>query len=263
MPRDMLTAVAEHWNQSPCGSQHAASAKYSLSYFRQIEEYRYRAEPELFSFAQFTRYRGWRVLEIGVGIGTDFMQWARAGCRATGLDLTEDGVRHVKRWLELESLDGEVGRANAEWLPFDDGSFDLVYSWGVLHHAPDTAKCIREAVRVARPGGTCKIMLYHRCSLTALYVWIKWALLRGRPWKSATWCFANCVESRGTKAFTTKEIQLMLSGLPVQNLRMCPILTRQDRLADRKGLPRLVGLALSRITGERCGFYMTIEFVKR
>ena len=84
-----------------------------------------------------------------------------------------------------------------------------------------------------------------------------------RAWKSATWCFANCVESRGTKAFTTKEIQLMLSGLPVQNLRMCPILTRQDRLADRKGLPRLVGLALSRITGERCGSYMTIEFVKR
>jgi SAM-dependent methyltransferase len=65
---------------------------------------------------------------------------------------------------------------DGERLPFASESFDVVYSNGVLHHTPDTAGAIREVHRVLRPGGTAKVMLYHRNSLN---YWFEIVLRRG------------------------------------------------------------------------------------
>jgi SAM-dependent methyltransferase len=204
------------------------------------------------------------VLEVGVGAGTDFLQWVRAGAQAYGVDLTPEAVEHVRQRLAVYGLEAaEVRVADCENLPFENNTFDVVYSWGVLHHTPDTAKSVAEVVRVTRPGGVCKVMLYHRQSLTAFYLWVKWALLRGRPWRTVAWCFANRVESPGTKAFSRREVERMLEHLPVENVRIQPVLTHQDRLAKHNPLARLVGGLLAAGLGSRAGFYLTIELNKR
>jgi SAM-dependent methyltransferase len=60
--------------------------------------------------------------------------------------------------------------ANANELPFNDGEFDYVYSWGVLHHSPALQKSISELMRVTRAGGGVGVMLYNRRSLAHWYV---------------------------------------------------------------------------------------------
>jgi SAM-dependent methyltransferase len=261
---DLKSKVQEYWNKQACGTEHAASERFTREYFDEIERHRYAVAPEIFSFAQFTRWRDKRLLEVGVGAGTDFLQWVRAGARATGVDLTGEAVEHVRRRLEVYGLSAdEVRVADAESLPFPDGSFDVVYSFGVIHHTPDTAKALAEIVRVCRPGGTCKVMIYNRYSVVAVLLWAKTALLRGRPWRSLTWCLHHHLESVGTKAFTRGEAAAMLRPLPVTNVTIRPYLTVYDRDRDSGRLWAAVASVFCRIGGDRAGFFMPIEFEKR
>jgi ubiquinone/menaquinone biosynthesis C-methylase UbiE len=120
--------------------------------------------------------------------------------------------------------------ADCENLPYADDSFDIVYSWGIVHHTPDTQRALAEIVRVCRPGGTCKVMVYHRHSLLAIYLWIGWALFRGRPWRPLTSIVGRYMESSGTKAFTRAEIARMLSRLPIHTFKIATALSRDDAL---------------------------------
>src|SRR5439155_22213891 len=132
-------AVHDYWNAGACNSEVAVAPKYTREYFEQIEAARYAIQPEIFSFAQFTRAHGRKVLEVGVGAGTDFLQWVRAGAQAYGVDLTDEAVEHTRRRLEIYGLEAaEIRVADAESLPYANDTFDLVYSWGVIHHTPDT-----------------------------------------------------------------------------------------------------------------------------
>jgi ubiquinone/menaquinone biosynthesis C-methylase UbiE len=105
------------------------------------------------------------VLEIGCGCGSEAERFARAGAHYTAVDLTNAAVSITRRRLQLAHLDGCFVQGDAERLPFPDGSFDLVYSHGVLHHTPDTPLAIREVQRVLAPGGRAIVMLYYRDSL--------------------------------------------------------------------------------------------------
>src|SRR5207237_2196386 len=179
-------------------------------------------QPFIHAFAQFTRYHGRRVLEVGFGAGTDFIQWLRAGARASGIDLTGEALENLTRRIEAYQLPApeQLLVADAEQLPFESDSFDLGYSFGVLHHSPDTEKAIEELVRVIAPGGEIKIMLYNRHSIYVLNVWVKHALARGRPWKSLRCALWNHVESLGTKGYTRGELRQMLSRLPLREVRV-------------------------------------------
>ncbi len=104
-----------------------------------------------------------------------------------GVDLTERAVSIVQERLLLREVPGdryELRQADAENLPFADERFDLVYSWGVLHHTPDTARAFREARRVLKPGGTLKAMIYHVPSWAGLLLSVRRGLLRGKPFLS-------------------------------------------------------------------------------
>jgi ubiquinone/menaquinone biosynthesis C-methylase UbiE len=260
---ELKEQVRAFWDESPCGTDATSASRYSRAYFDEIEATRYAAEPEIFSFAQFTRFRGQKLLEVGVGAGTDFLQWVRAGTRAHGVDLTPAAVEHVQRRLEVYGLAAEDVRvADAESLPYPDDSFDVVYSWGVIHHSPETKRALQEIVRVTRPGGTCKLMIYHRRSVFALLMWVKYGLLRGRPWKSPAWCLYHYVESTGTKAYTRGEVRAMLAQLPVRDLRIATIPTASDRLASSGALARRIAGLLVALAGPKAGWFMTIEFRK-
>ena len=123
-------------------------------------------EPYLPGFARFEDGRGRDVLEIGVGMGADHLEWARARPRSlVGCDLTPHAIELTRARLALHELRSRLLVTNAERLPFRDASFDLVYSWGVIHHSPDTAAAVREIHRVLRPGGRARVMIYKRRSL--------------------------------------------------------------------------------------------------
>jgi ubiquinone/menaquinone biosynthesis C-methylase UbiE len=167
---------------------------------------RYELEPYLRPFARFEEGQGKDVLEVGVGMGADHLQWALARPRSlTGVDLTERGIGLTRERLALYSLESNLQVAAAEKLPFADASFDLVYSWGVVQHTPDTDRAIQELYRVLRPGGIARVMIYHRRSLVGFMLWGRYALLTGRPWRSLDEIYANYLQGPGTKAYSLEE----------------------------------------------------------
>jgi ubiquinone/menaquinone biosynthesis C-methylase UbiE len=256
--------VAKYWNKRACGTGVSSAEKFSREYFDEIEAYRYQVEPEIFSFAQFTRYRGQKVLEVGVGAGTDFLQWVRAGAKAYGIDLTEEGVAHVKHRLDVYGLSAEEVRvADAENLPYKDEFFDLIYSYGVIHHSPDTIKALEEIIRCTKVGGTIKVMVYNKYSCAALYQYLRHALLKGKPLQSISSVMFNHQESLGTKVYSIGELKKILAKYPVEIKAIGAKASNYDLLWKRPKLRRAMANLLVRIMGfETCGWLLTVEVKK-
>jgi len=233
-PNHLKEEVREFWNRQSCDTQVARSEKFSRSYFEEIEAFRYFDQPYIHSFAQFTRYHGKKVLEVGFGAGTDFLQWVRAGADVTGIDLTQEALDNLTNRIRQYHLTcpKTLKIGDAEKLPFDDNTFDLGYSFGVLHHSPDTEKAIKELVRVVRPGGEIKIMVYNRRSIWALNQWVKHALLRGRPWKTFAWVLWRYNESLGTKSYTRQELAQLFLALPLEEIHIRTEITAADYLSS-------------------------------
>ena len=275
MQPDIKKEVHGFWNKASCGTLVTAKSKHSKEYFDEIEEWRYEEEPDIFEFAQFTRFHGKMVLEVGVGAGSDFIQWVRAGALAHGIDLTEEAIQNVHERLEIYGLScAELQVGDAENLPFKDNYFDLVYSWGVIHHTPDMVKALLEVVRVTKPGGTCKIMIYNKHSLRSISMYLKYGLLKGRPFRSLDDIFCHHYESIDTKVHTKKEVIAMLSDLPVDDIRIAaPVKPREaypgrmgdpSKSRDSRILKKLYFYILRKVACVigyfNAGFYMNIEF---
>ena len=156
--------VRAFWQENPCGTKFADAPPGSRRFYELVEEHRYKKEWHIPAAAGFAQTKDLAVLEVGCGLGTDGAQFAKAGAKYTGIDLTDAAVDLAKRRFELFDLPGTFRVADAERLDFPDNSFDFVYSHGVLHHTPDTTAAVREIHRVLRPGGKAVIMLYHRDS---------------------------------------------------------------------------------------------------
>jgi len=202
-------SVHDFWNAESCGESYAQVGDgFDLS---AQEAERYALEPYLHDFARFEDGAGRDVLEVGVGMGADHLMWARSAPKTlSGIDLTERGVEFTRSRLLHEGVPSDLRVADAEALPFTSDSFDLVYSWGVMHHSPDTQACFREACRVLRSGGEARIMVYHTWSLVGLMLWARYGLAAGRPGRSMADIYAEHLESPGTKAYTTAQAVRML-----------------------------------------------------
>jgi ubiquinone/menaquinone biosynthesis C-methylase UbiE len=221
--------VRQFWQKEPCGTADkivGEAAEYSREWFERIEEYRYNMEPFIHSIAQFTRHHGEKILEIGVGAGTDHLQWARAGAECHGVDITEAAIETTKKHLSIYGFESDLLRIDAENLPYNEESFDLVYSWGVIHHSEHPEIIIREIKRVLKPGGIFIGMMYNRHSLLAFKVWVKYALLRCRPQRSFSNVLWHNMESIGTKAYTVPELKAMFSDF--SHFSATPVLTPYD-----------------------------------
>ena len=206
---DKKADVRDFWDAASCGEVYA-SGDSEKQYYESNSRKRYELEPYILDFARFQDAAGKNVLEIGVGMGADHAQLASAHPHSLiGVDLTPRAVTHTRRRLELLELPCDARVADAENLPFDSNSFDLVYSWGVLHHSPNTQQAINEVNRVLRPGGTARIMIYHKYSLVGYMLWLRYALLVGHPFRSLNYIYAHHLESPGTKAYTVREVHQM------------------------------------------------------
>jgi SAM-dependent methyltransferase len=194
--------VRDFWEQAPCGEVYAQGGSPRERFEAQART-RHQLEPYLPAFARFADGRGRNVLEVGVGMGTDHLEWARAGPRSlAGIDITPTAVAYTKERLALHDLRSNLVVADAESLPFPDASFELVYSWGVIHHSPDTAAAVGEIRRVLRVGGRARVMIYHGQSLVGYMLWLRRGLLAGQPWRSLRDIYAQHLESPGTKAYS-------------------------------------------------------------
>jgi ubiquinone/menaquinone biosynthesis C-methylase UbiE len=171
--------VREFWNETPCGTYGKDLPEGTPEYFAAIEAERYAMEPEIPRYAQFSRWRGKRVLEVGFGAGSDLMRFARAGAEIVGIDLGFKGAMLARKRIDLENAPAHVLVSNAEHMPLADDSFDLIYSWGVIHHSPNTAATVREIHRVLKPGGRITIMIYHTLSWVVFKILVKHGIMRG------------------------------------------------------------------------------------
>jgi len=170
--------VQHQWNQNPVGSQHARESQpHTLDWYLEVERHRYGVyAPWMPDMMEFAKHSGRDVLEIGGGMGTDLAQFAQNGARVTDIDLAAGHLQLAEENFRLRGLSGRFIHHDAESLPFEDHSFDLVYSNGVLHHTPNTATVVDEIHRVLRPGGRAIVMLYAENSL---YYWRKLVWLFG------------------------------------------------------------------------------------
>jgi len=202
--------VHDFWNKASCGEVLYLSNCDKVGYQEQSNE-RYRLEGEMiFALARFRESKDLDVLEIGVGLGSDHQKFAEAGAALYGIDLTERAIDHTIARLSAFDLKSNLAVGDAENLSFPNNSFDQVYSWGVLHHSPDTPKAISEVWRVLKPDGLASIMIYHKWSIVGFMLWIRYGLLRLRPWLTLNKIYSTYLESPGTKAYSVEEAKDML-----------------------------------------------------
>lgn len=157
-----LKDVEKFWDRNLCG-RHFIKARYpSKEFFDEYIEFRYRKEHHLGSLIEWEKSRNKDVLEIGLGIGADGTKWAKYANSYTGVDLTDESVRAATLLFKLRGLNGNILKGNAESLVFNDNKFDLIYSYGVLHHTPNIGAALKEIYRVLRPNGEFVLMLYSK-----------------------------------------------------------------------------------------------------
>jgi len=177
--------VRTYWDQRPCNIRHSPRPVGTREYFDEVEARKYFVEPHIPQFANFERWRGKKVLEIGCGIGTDTVNFARHGAIVTAVDLSPQSLKIAAQRVEVFGLTDRVrfysGSAEdlISFLPPD--TYDLIYSFGVIHHTPHPERVLEQMRSYARLGTTVKVMVYHRHSWKVL--WILMGYGKGKFWR--------------------------------------------------------------------------------
>jgi SAM-dependent methyltransferase len=167
-----IEEVEAFWDRRPCNIRHSKLEVGSKEYFDEVQERLSFVYPAHSRFPQFERWAGKRVLEIGCGIGIDSVNFARAGADFTAIDLSGESLAIARKHFDVYGLKGHFHHYNAERLAdvVPTASFDLVYSFGVIHHTPNQRAIIEEVRKVIRPDGELRIMLYAKNSWKTIMI---------------------------------------------------------------------------------------------
>jgi 2-polyprenyl-3-methyl-5-hydroxy-6-metoxy-1,4-benzoquinol methylase len=219
-----IERVRAYWNSRPCNLRHSPQPVGTRPYFDEVEARKYFVEPHIPGFAEFPRWAGKRVLEIGCGIGTDTINFARAGARVTAVDLSEESLALARRRAEVFGLSDRIDfrAADAERLSetVAPEPYDLVYSFGVIHHTPHPERVVEQVRRhFTGPGGEFKLMVYHRNSWKVM--WILLAEGRGAFWKLDGLIARNSEAQTGcpvTYTYTPASVRRLLRGFRIESL---------------------------------------------
>ncbi|CAN5537471.1 hypothetical protein BH10ACI2_BH10ACI2_04610 [soil metagenome] len=170
----MENEIKDFWQTHPCGAELVGdlteeSRETYLEFFDRYDEYRYSVEPHILTNLDRVDFSGKKVLEIGLGQGADSEQIVRRGGIFSGVDLTDEAVKRTRMRMSLKGLSFDrIEQASALKMPFDDKTFDIVFSHGVLHHIPEIGAAEKEIFRVLKPDGQLVVMLYAKWSLNYL-----------------------------------------------------------------------------------------------
>lgn len=163
--------VKKYWNNQPCNIKHSNKPFASKLYFNEVRKKRYYVEKHIPGFAQFKKYKNKNVLEIGCGIGTDAVEFIKNGANYYGIEFSEASLNIAKERCKILKLNHKKINfilGDAESLSkikyLKKIRFDLIYSFGVLHHTPNMKKCFDEIYKIANKNTVIKIMLYAKYS---------------------------------------------------------------------------------------------------
>lgn len=222
-----VEAVRKYWNDRPCNIRHSTQPIGTQAYFDEVEARKYRVEPHIPGFAEFDRWAGKRVLEIGCGIGTDTINFARAGAEVTVVELSEKSMELAMQRAQVMGVADRITfhHGNAEQLShiLPPQRFDLVYSFGVIHHTPHPDRVLREIAKFTDADSTLKIMMYHRRSWKVL--WIAMGYGKGQFWKLDNLIATHSEAQTGcpvTYSYTHASIRKLLdaTGFTTQRTRV-------------------------------------------
>jgi ubiquinone/menaquinone biosynthesis C-methylase UbiE len=161
-----IQEVAAFWNSRPCNIRHSPKSVGTREYFDEVEQRKHFVEPHIPGFAQFDRWAGKTVLEVGCGIGTAAVNFARHGADYTGVELSEASLDLTRQRFNVYGLKGHLILCDAEQLSrhVEHNHYDLVYSFGVIHHSPNQRAIVEEIAKVVHNNGEFRCMLYARNS---------------------------------------------------------------------------------------------------
>lgn len=167
MIHTQIDEVKEFWDRRPCNIRHSTKNVGTKAFFDEVDQRRYFVEPHIVSFAEFDRWKQKSVLEIGCGIGTDMIRFLQSGAKYVGTDLSPKSVSIASQRLKVYGFQASlfVGDCENIVLPSDSPiCFDLIYSFGVLHHTPSITNALTAIRRLAAPSTEFRFMVYARNS---------------------------------------------------------------------------------------------------
>jgi ubiquinone/menaquinone biosynthesis C-methylase UbiE len=258
-------AAIEQWTNQPCGALDNSGGS-SLAYFEAVERDRYENyAPWMRTFLNFSSYAGKRLLEVGVGQGTDLVQFAKAGADVSGIDITQRHLNLAARNFELRGLHANLQRAAAAAIPFEDDSFDVVYSFGVLHCTDNTVRCLSECHRVLKPGGELILAMYYKYSFFHAYTILVNGILRGKLRKLGYKGLMSLIESGAdgvrfvplVKTYSRRQLRNIL-----EDFRDVRFYVRHLTPNDFGRLRCLVPAAWAERAGRHVGWYLFARAVK-
>lgn len=216
--------VQQYWNSRPCNIRHSTKPIGSREYFDEVEARKHFVEPHIPGFAQFEQWQGKRVMEIGCGLGTAMINFARNGAQVTAIDLSDKSLELAKQRVEVYDVKDRVTfyAGNAEeldqFVPVEP--YDLVYSFGVIHHTPHPERVIDQIRQYTKPGSTVKIMVYYRYSWKVL--WILMTYGKGQFWKinELIACYSEAQEGCPvTYVYSKQEARELLKGFEIVDMQ--------------------------------------------
>lgn len=156
----MDESVKEFWDRRPCNIRHSTKVVGTKEYFDEVTERKYFVESHIKSFADFGAYKDKDVLEVGCGIGTAAQSFIEHGARYTGIDVSKKSIEIAKTRMDVYGLKGDIYEADIQKHCILEKKFDLVYSFGVLHHLEDLTSAITNIHAMLKPNGQFKLMMY-------------------------------------------------------------------------------------------------------
>jgi SAM-dependent methyltransferase len=161
---DLTRHVRTYWNTRIHDLEMTTRPVGTREFFDELDDYRFDKLSYLPHVVDFGGFRGKRLVEVGCGIGTDLVRFAKGGARVAGVDLSETAIALAQRNFAVHDQRGLLLVGDGGALPFADATLDVVYAHGVLQYAPDPRRIVEEAQRVLVPGGTAIFMVYNRLS---------------------------------------------------------------------------------------------------
>ncbi|MDP3973596.1 MAG: class I SAM-dependent methyltransferase [Candidatus Daviesbacteria bacterium] len=220
-----IIKVRDFWDRRPCNIRHSNAKIGSKKYFDEVEKRKYFVEPHIPQFADFYRWKGKKVLEIGCGIGTDTINFARAGAFVTAVELSKKSLEIAKKRAKVFKFQSKIKfyLANAEELStvVPVKPYDLIYSFGVIHHSPNPEKIINEIKKYCNVNTVVKVMIYYRYSWKVLWILFKYG--KGAFWKLDRLIAENSEAATGspvTYVFSKEEAIRLLNDFEIIDLKV-------------------------------------------